>query len=413
MVNKRVRVIQFFFCVMLMASVSVVVSSDSGRSDLFNHQSPVPSSSRGFEEQQWIHPIKPEGRMSSGYQALPPERNVMRTDQDNRETVRQQPDRQSGISGPSSGGTSAPPVSGPGLQGPNSPSIPQSGGPVTTPPDPGVQSGYPPPEPKILNPSDQPDIRTPEPPVRIHPPDGCFPYDDRPCPKAYTSSHSSDYEAGRGSIRVNSTPSGVSVYLNNNYKGKTQSSGYLDIYRLIPGTYTVFLTCPGYDDYSSQIMVYRNEVTTIHAIMTLQSPVQTVSDEGILSIQSEPTGADLFLDNEYKGLTPLTLQAVRKGDHTILIRKEQYSEYTGGVYIIPNQTVAISVLLSPVSPPSLPAGSPPMVSLTSPVPVATRAGLSFWILWSSLIIGAMFFIKRNPVDKLADSRDSDPDCRLK
>lgn len=196
-----------------------------------------------------------------------------------------------------------------------------------------------------------------------------------------------DYTPDTGAIQIISSPYGARVYLNNEYQGKTPSSGYLDVMDLTQGTYSLILTYPGYEQYSTIVTVNKNEVTSVNAVMTLKNEVVTSTDSGIVTVWCDPVGSNVFLDNVYKGITPLTLQKVSTGDHIILVRNEGYSEYRELVSVIPDQTLALSVMLTPVFPKTtLTKSSVPVLS-TTPVPVATQAGFSPFIVCIGLIAG--------------------------
>ena len=190
----------------------------------------------------------------------------------------------------------------------------------------------------------------------------------------------------RASIQVTSNPAGAGVYLDGLSKGVTPSSGYLDISDLSPGTYTIHLTLSGYTDYTTQITLSRNEVATISADLT---STYVPSEYGALSVQSTPSGADVFLDNEYKGITPVTLQKISTGSHTILIKNEGFSSYSGDVYIVPDQASALSVTLTASA---TPTRTPTPNPTQPPVSVPTKSAPSPWIALGSLAAAGLIFV---------------------
>lgn len=54
---------------------------------------------------------------------------------------------------------------------------------------------------------------------------------------------------------------------------------------------------------------------------------------GFLEIGSTPGNADVFLDGEYKGLTPMYLYNIPEGNHEILIKKEGYKDYLSEISV--------------------------------------------------------------------------------
>ncbi len=192
-------------------------------------------------------------------------------------------------------------------------------------------------------------------------------------------------KADQAAIQVTSNPAGAGVYLDGIYKGVTPSSGYFIISDLSPGTYAIHLTLSGYTDYPTRITLSRNEVATISADLT---STYVPSEYGALSVQSTPSGADVFLDNEYKGITPVTLQKINTGSHTILIKNEGFSSYNGDVYIVPDQASALSVTLTASV---TQTQTPTAITTQPPAPAPTKSAPSPWIAICSLA-GAGLFI---------------------
>ncbi|MDD1727736.1 MAG: PEGA domain-containing protein [Methanospirillum sp.] len=191
-------------------------------------------------------------------------------------------------------------------------------------------------------------------------------------------------------IQVTSNPTGAQVYLDGSYQGITPSSGYLELSDLSPGTYTVRLTSSGYTDYSTEITLSRNEAATISADLTA---TYVPSQYGALSVQSNPAGAGVYLDNEYKGITPLTLQGVAIGSHSIIIKDDGYSSYSGDVYITSDQASGLSVTLTATV-----TQAPTTVPMQPPAPEPTKSPISPWLPFFGLGLAGLGFnssLKRN------------------
>ena len=156
-----------------------------------------------------------------------------------------------------------------------------------------------------------------------------------------------------GDLLVTSSPSGAAVYLNGNYQGVTTSSGGpLDITDLTAATYTVVLKKSGYNDYTTTVKIVGGQTAQVAA--TLQSsgtpPSGTVSAE----IFSTPEGADVYVNNVYKGVTPLNFQNVpldTTQTYTVTIKMDGYTPYTTSGKVTPGQSVQINAALSPVATP--------------------------------------------------------------
>ncbi len=195
------------------------------------------------------------------------------------------------------------------------------------------------------------------------------------------------YDRDNGAIQVISTPTDATVYLNNNYEGRTPSSGYLGISSLTPGSYQITISSVGYYDYTSVITVYRNEIVTVNAAL---EPVGSGSsssraDGGMLDVQSSPTGAGVLLNNVYRGSSPLTLQSVSPGAYNLTIFKDGYIWYARDISITSGQTTAISAVLTPQN--SAPTDQSPVQTTETVVPVTTKSPLPIGILLIALVVG--------------------------
>ena len=155
-----------------------------------------------------------------------------------------------------------------------------------------------------------------------------------------------------GDLDVTSSPSGASVYVNGDYQGETRTSSPLYITGLSPGTYTTVLKKSGYQDYTTTAKIVAG--TTAQVSATLQSastPPTTASAE----ISSQPSGADVYINNAYKGVTPLSFENVpidTTKTYTVEIRLEGYNSYTSSGAVTPGQNVVINAALTPVVQPT-------------------------------------------------------------
>jgi hypothetical protein len=151
-----------------------------------------------------------------------------------------------------------------------------------------------------------------------------------------------------GDLDVSSTPSGASVYLNGDYQGETRSSGPLYITSLVPGTYTVILKKSGYQDYTTTAKIVAGTTAQVTAVLQPASAKPTTASA---EIYSQPSGADIYINNAYKGVTPLSLENLpidATKTYTIEIRMQGYKSYTDSGSISPGQTVVINAALTPL-----------------------------------------------------------------
>ncbi|HTY15528.1 MAG TPA: PEGA domain-containing protein [Methanoregulaceae archaeon] len=165
-----------------------------------------------------------------------------------------------------------------------------------------------------------------------------------------------------GDIVVTSVPSGAAVYVNSNYQGTTSIASPLDITGLQPGTVTVVLKKSGYNDYTTTTNVVAGTSAQVSATLQPAGNQKTSN----VQIVSDPSGADVYVNNVYKGITPLSFQNVPAGTGTVTISLPGYNTYTTTVTLVAGQDYQVNAALTPTNSPAPPSG----VSTTITIVVA-------------------------------------------
>jgi hypothetical protein len=124
------------------------------------------------------------------------------------------------------------------------------------------------------------------------------------------------------SIYINSNPAGATVYINNNLQGQTP----LTIGSVPNGNYQIIIQYVGYSDWSQNITL-SNNVQTVNATLT---PISTTN--GSVSVESDPSNAAVFLNTEYKGKTPITLN-ISHGTYRVVIQKTGYRDWSNRISV--------------------------------------------------------------------------------
>jgi hypothetical protein len=161
-------------------------------------------------------------------------------------------------------------------------------------------------------------------------------------------------QPGTGDIQVSSSPAGASIYLDNAYQGLTQPDSHTELTGITPGPHQLLLTRENYQDYSSTVQVIQGQVAVISASL-IPSPAPS---NATLQITSDPEGADVFLDNRYSGITPVTLQSVSPGSHLVLIKLSGFNDHSTVINLTTGQNALVSVALTPAAAPTPTTGSP-------------------------------------------------------
>lgn len=90
--------------------------------------------------------------------------------------------------------------------------------------------------------------------------------------------------------------------------------------------------------------VITSSVTEIKHLVGIPTPPPT-PEYGQIVVESEPAGANVFLDNTLRGITPVTLKAVSNGRHTVTLRLEGYEDVIREVSVTADSPQVIASLV--------------------------------------------------------------------
>lgn len=175
-----------------------------------------------------------------------------------------------------------------------------------------------------------------------------------------------------GTVAITSLP-GAHVTIDNVDQGKIPSSGTLTVYNVANGNRLIKVTASGYNDWLNSVYVKPNVVTSVNAVLT---PVGTnptpVPATGSLDIVSTPAGAEIYVDNLFKGYTPSTLTNIAAGQHQLLLRYTGYIDYTQTVTVTSGQTTPLAISMQAATP--TPSSSPSVLIVVGGLMMAIGAG---------------------------------------
>ena len=77
---------------------------------------------------------------------------------------------------------------------------------------------------------------------------------------------------------------------------------------------------------------------------------EEIADTGALSITSSPASAEVYVDGELKGDTPLDLYNLPVGTYDIAIKKEGYNNFEKTIVIKVGKTEEMEIMLNPLAP---------------------------------------------------------------
>ncbi|MCK4735252.1 MAG: PEGA domain-containing protein [Methanophagales archaeon] len=102
------------------------------------------------------------------------------------------------------------------------------------------------------------------------------------------------------------------------------------------------LTKSGYYDKTATVIVVLNQVAYVSESLDAKT--------GEIDISSDPSGAMVYLDDSYKGITPITISDVPEGYHTVKLTKPGYWDYCETLYVSARSNEFISKHLSLIPP---------------------------------------------------------------
>ncbi len=140
-------------------------------------------------------------------------------------------------------------------------------------------------------------------------------------------------ERAQGTLFVTSSPYGANVYLNEELKGKTP----LTIPNIPIAQYKLRLSKEGYQEYEDIVTV--EEQQRVEVEITLSEAL------GWLSINSIPASAEIYINDEDRGKTPLSLTSFPPGVYRIKLIKSGYDTWKEVVTIKANDIIRIQASL--------------------------------------------------------------------
>jgi hypothetical protein len=164
-----------------------------------------------------------------------------------------------------------------------------------------------------------------------------------------------------GSLIVSSSPAGAGIYLDGAYEGTTRTGGSV-INDVSAGSHTVRMTLHGYQDSTVSATVNSGQQTPVSSTLTPTASPAT----GSIAINSAPAGATVYLDNANMGITPLTLDSIAPGSHSLTIRLDGYEDWSGPVEVTAGQTAQVSPTLNEKTAPApTDSGAAPLPALAA------------------------------------------------
>lgn len=139
-------------------------------------------------------------------------------------------------------------------------------------------------------------------------------------------------------LTVLSIPDSATVSIDGTMIGTASSQAR----ELSCGNHTVTIRSNGYADYREHVTLERGDPKVIVANL------QRLEDRSAVYIKSYPPGGDLYVDGILRGTTPLLVDALYPGRHSVLIRKTNYEDYHDVITSMPGMIPEYTEYLEPL-----------------------------------------------------------------
>jgi PEGA domain len=175
---------------------------------------------------------------------------------------------------------------------------------------------------------------------------------------------SANVSSSLATILVSSSPDGGDIYTDGAFVGNAPA-----VLKLSAGKHTIKVALAGYKDWSRDITALSG--SEVHLTANLEKPdlskqgSQTAAPVGTaeasaaggepistrpgentstISVTSEPTGAQIYLDDSSAGIAPVTLK-LKPGKHSIRAFKKDYQNWLGAVTVEAGQNLSLTVAM--------------------------------------------------------------------
>lgn len=118
---------------------------------------------------------------------------------------------------------------------------------------------------------------------------------------------------GKGSLTLTTKPAGATVYMNG---VKVSATTPYTNDMIAAGSYEVMVSKKDYQNVTRQITVENGKELEINIDMELSF--------GIINVNSNPSGATVYVDGMMKGVTPLVISDIQVGQHVLKLVKDEY-----------------------------------------------------------------------------------------
>ncbi|MEK6951756.1 MAG: PEGA domain-containing protein [Nanoarchaeota archaeon] len=147
---------------------------------------------------------------------------------------------------------------------------------------------------------------------------------------------------GQGSILADSNPDRANILIDGANQGFTSKTVPVSV-----GTHDVVISKTGYLDYSTTINVASGEIVRVNTNLATDPNYWDSTQYGSVTVMSNPPMSNVFIDDVYKGVTPITIRNVSPGTHGIRVSKAGYTDYINTIYTYTQRDNSFNINLVP------------------------------------------------------------------
>lgn len=166
-----------------------------------------------------------------------------------------------------------------------------------------------------------------------------------------------------GQLLMESEPAGAQVFLDGHLVGQTP----LLAGEVADGPHAVVVRQKGYRESRIGVRILRDLTTRKHVRLSAKGA------DGELRVTSEPEGAQVFMDGQRVGTTPLHLEQVRAGAHVLSVHRPGFRDRTQRVRVVADLTTSRELRLERQPKPPVPLEAKPLAPVRpKPQPPGAR-----------------------------------------
>ena len=132
-------------------------------------------------------------------------------------------------------------------------------------------------------------------------------------------------DSNQGTLRITSQPGKARVYINGTQVGVTPY-----VLQRAEGRYVLRLEREGCNPEERNVHVIKSRTEKLH--------VKLGEKPGGVSVTSVPAGAELFVNNKKRGVTPCVVEALEPGEYTLRLTRAGFDPIESKVRIVPGAT---------------------------------------------------------------------------